>query len=116
VGGAHGYGGRSATGSSRTRDAAPDRHSQATSSARASIAVEALAEGITTAHSINSDKVSHAMAGMTIDTPVGERTFSVKSHETFSPEFWGVMVEEAAYPFAIMRHPELLPKAFPVTN
>ena len=56
------------------------------------------------------------MAGMTIDTPVGERTFSVKSHETFSPEFWGVMVEEAAYPFAIMRHPELLPKAFPVTN
>jgi branched-chain amino acid transport system substrate-binding protein len=80
------------------------------------IAVEALAQGITKANSVNSDNVSQAMAGMNIDTPVGKRTFSVKSHETFSPEFWGVMVKEAAYPFAVMSNPALLPKAFPVTN
>ncbi len=53
---------------------------------------------------------------MTFDTPVGKRTFNVKSHETFAPEYWGVMIEEAAYPFAVMQNPELLPTSFPATN
>jgi len=51
------------------------------------------------------------LLGMTFDTPVGKRTFSAKSHETFAPEYWGVMAKEAAYPFAIMQNPELLPPA-----
>jgi branched-chain amino acid transport system substrate-binding protein len=80
------------------------------------IAIEALADGIRSAGSVNSDKVSKAMIGMSFATPIGERTFSVASHETFSPEFWGVMVKEAAYPFAVMKDPLLLPKNFPVTN
>jgi hypothetical protein len=53
---------------------------------------------------------------MTFETPVGKRTFSVKSHETFPPEFYGVMVKEAAYPFAVVKDPELLPKSFTETN
>ena len=73
------------------------------------IAIEALADGITKARSIDSDKVSKALIGMTFDTPIGARSFSVKSHETFSPEFWGVMVKEAAYPFVVMKDPKLLP-------
>ncbi|MGH7046365.1 MAG: ABC transporter substrate-binding protein [Stellaceae bacterium] len=73
------------------------------------MAIKALADGIRKARSIDSDKVSKALIGMTFDTPIGERTFSVKSHETFSPEFWGVMVKEAAYPFAVMKDPKLLP-------
>ena len=80
------------------------------------IAVYALADGIKKAGSTNSDAVSKAMAGMTIDTPVGKRTFSIKSHETFSPEFWGAMTKEAAYPFAVVKNPQLLPAAFPATN
>jgi hypothetical protein len=56
------------------------------------------------------------LAGLTFATPVGKRTFSVNSHETFSPEFYGVMVKEAAYPFAVMKDPELLPPSFPATN
>jgi hypothetical protein len=47
---------------------------------------------------------------------VGERTFSVKSHETFAPEYWGEMVKEAAHPFAIIKSPEMLPKSFPAVN
>ncbi len=78
------------------------------------LAIEALADGIRKAGSINSDKVSKALIGMTFDTPVGKRTFSVKSHETFSPEFWGVMVKEAAYPFAVMKDPVLLPASYPI--
>ncbi len=71
--------------------------------------IEALAAGITKADSTKSLAVSKALQGLTFDTPVGKRTFSVKSHETFAPEYWGVMVKEAAYPFAIMKNPELLP-------
>ncbi len=56
-----------------------------------------------------SDDVAKALPGLTFDTPVGKRTFSVKSHETFAPEYWGVMVKEAAYPFAVIKNPELLP-------
>jgi len=78
--------------------------------------IYALAAGIKKAGSTNSDAVSKALIGLTWDTPVGERTFSVKSHETFAPEYWGEMVKEAAYPFAIIKNPEMLPKSFPATN
>ena len=80
------------------------------------ISINALADGIKKAGSTNSDAVSKALIGMTFDTPVGKRTFSVKSHETFPPEFYGVMVKEAAYPFAVVKDPELLPKSFTETN
>ncbi len=78
--------------------------------------INALADGIRKAGSTNSDAVSKALIGMTFDTPLGKRSFSVKSHETFSPEFYGIMVKEAAYPFAVMKDPELLPKSFTPTN
>jgi branched-chain amino acid transport system substrate-binding protein len=80
------------------------------------IAINALADGIKKAGTTKSDAVSKAMAGMTFDTPIGERTFNVKSHETFSPEFWGVMVKEAAYPIAVMKDPTLLPIPSKMTN
>ena len=72
-------------------------------------AIYALADGIKKAGDTKSADVAKALLGMTFDTPVGKRTFSVKSHETFAPEYWGVMVKEAAYPFAVMKDPELLP-------
>ncbi|MBV9377025.1 MAG: ABC transporter substrate-binding protein [Alphaproteobacteria bacterium] len=72
-------------------------------------AIYALADGINRAGNTKSDDVAKALPGMTFDTPVGKRTFSAKSHETFAPEYWGVMVKEAAYPFAVMQNPELLP-------
>jgi branched-chain amino acid transport system substrate-binding protein len=71
--------------------------------------IYALADGIKKAGTTNSDAVAKALLGLTWNTPVGPRTFSTKSHETFAPEYWGVMVKEAAYPFAVMRNPELLP-------
>jgi len=71
--------------------------------------IVALVDGIKKADSTDSNKVAAALLGMTFDTPVGKRTFSAKSHETFSPEYWGVMVKDAAYSFAVMKDPELLP-------
>jgi branched-chain amino acid transport system substrate-binding protein len=75
--------------------------------------IVALADGVKKAGSTKSDAVSKALEGMTFDTPVGKRTFSVKSHETFSPEYWGTMVKEAAYPFAVIKDPTALPTNFP---
>src|SRR5215467_8625172 len=78
--------------------------------------IYALAAGITKAGNTNSDAVAKVLPGMSWSTPVGERTFSVKSHETFAPEYWGEMVKEAAHPFAIIKNPEMLPKSFPAMN
>ncbi len=71
--------------------------------------IDALAAGIRKAGDTKSDDVAKALPGLTFDTPVGKRTFTVKSHETLSPQYWAVMVKEAAYPFAVMKNPELLP-------
>ncbi len=75
--------------------------------------IEALAAGITKAGDTKSDDVSKALAGMSFDTPVGKRSFSVASHETFSPEFYGVMVKDPNYPFAIIQNPTPMPTNFP---
>jgi branched-chain amino acid transport system substrate-binding protein len=74
--------------------------------------IYALAEGIKQAGGTRSDDVSKALLGLTFDTPVGKRTLSAKSHETFAPEYWGEMVKDAAYPFAIIKNPEMLPTSF----
>ena len=44
---------------------------------------------------------------------MGERSFSVKSHETFAPEYWGEMVKEAAYPFAVIKESGFAAKVVP---
>ena len=74
--------------------------------------IYALAEGIKKAGSTKSDDVSKALLGLTFDTPVGKRTLSAKSHETFAPEYWGEMLKDTAYPFAIIKNPEMLPTSF----
>jgi branched-chain amino acid transport system substrate-binding protein len=76
--------------------------------------IYALADGIKKAGTTDSNAVSKALLGLTFDTPVGKRTFSVKSHETFAPEYWGVMVKDPQYPFAIIKDPEMLPASFPM--
>jgi branched-chain amino acid transport system substrate-binding protein len=75
--------------------------------------IYALAAGIKKAGSTNSDAVAKALPGLSWPTPVGERSFSVKSHETFAPEYWGTMVKEPGIPFAVIKNPELLPASFP---
>jgi branched-chain amino acid transport system substrate-binding protein len=71
--------------------------------------IYALAAGVEKAGDTKSDDVVKALSGLAFDTPVGKRKFSVETHETFSPQYWGVMVKDDAYPFAVMKNPELLP-------
>jgi branched-chain amino acid transport system substrate-binding protein len=72
------------------------------------ISIEALIDAINKAGSTDSDKVAQALLGLTLDTPVGKRTFNAKTHETESGEFWGEMVKDAAFPFAVIKNPEYL--------
>ncbi len=64
----------------------------------------ALAAGIEKAGSTNSDKVSKALVGLTFDTPAGKRSFNA-NHDADTGEFWGEMVKDPKYPFAIIKDP-----------
>src|SRR6516162_2067329 len=70
--------------------------------------VVALVEGIKKAGGTDSDKVSAALSGLSFDTPVGRRTFNAKTHETEMGEFWGQMVKDDRFPFAIIKDPKYL--------
>ena len=52
--------------------------------------------------------MSKALLGLTFDTPVGKRTINAKTHETEAGEFWGEMVKDPAYPFAVMKKPDYI--------
>ena len=75
--------------------------------------IVALAEGIKKAGDTKSDDVAKALLGLSFDTPVGKRTLSARSHETFAPEYYGEMTKDPAYPFAVMKNPEMLPASYP---
>jgi branched-chain amino acid transport system substrate-binding protein len=68
-------------------------------------AIQALAAAIQKAGSVDNEKVAAALLGLTFDTPGGKRTIDPKTHETQSGEFWGEMVKDAGYPFAVMKSP-----------
>jgi branched-chain amino acid transport system substrate-binding protein len=68
-------------------------------------AIQALAAAIQKAGSVDNEKVAAALLGLTFDTPGGKRTIDAKTHETQAGEFWGEMVKDAAYPFAVMKNP-----------
>jgi branched-chain amino acid transport system substrate-binding protein len=68
----------------------------------------ALKAGIEKAKSTKSTDVAKAMLGLTFDTPIGKLTFDAKTHETGAGEFWGQMVKDDRYPFAIMKNPKYL--------
>jgi branched-chain amino acid transport system substrate-binding protein len=78
-------------------------------------AVYALVEAVKKANSTDSDKVSKALAGLSFDTPVGRRAFNATTHETEMGEFWGQMVKDDKYPFAIMKNPKYVAQG-PFTN
>ena len=67
------------------------------------IGMQFLAEAIKKANSTESDKVSKALLGLTIDTPIGKQTIREKDHQANRGQLYGKMVKDAKYPFAIMK-------------
>ena len=57
------------------------------------IAMQFLVEGIKKANSIDSDKVSAALKGIEIDTPIGKQVMRAKDQQANRGEFYGEMVK-----------------------
>ncbi len=62
-----------------------------------------LAEAIKKAGSTDSDKVSKALLGLTIDTPIGKQTIREKDHQANRGQLYGKTVMDPKYPFAILK-------------
>jgi branched-chain amino acid transport system substrate-binding protein len=67
------------------------------------IGMLALTEAIKKAGSTDSDKVSKALLGLTIDTPHGKLTIREKDHQANRAQIYGKTVMDPKYPFAIMK-------------
>jgi branched-chain amino acid transport system substrate-binding protein len=65
--------------------------------------VQFLAEAIKKAGSTDSDKVSKALLGLTIDTPIGKQTIREKDHQANRGQLYGKTVMDPKFPFAIMK-------------
>lgn len=64
-------------------------------------AMQFLTEGIKKAGSIESEKVSAALKGLTIDSPIGKQTIRAKDQQANRSEYYGVM-EKGPKGYAIM--------------
>jgi branched-chain amino acid transport system substrate-binding protein len=62
-----------------------------------------LAEAIKKAGSTDSDKVSKALLGLSIDTPIGKQVIREKDHQANRGQLYGKTVLDPKYPFAIMK-------------
>jgi branched-chain amino acid transport system substrate-binding protein len=67
------------------------------------IGMQALTEAIKKAGSTDSDKVSKALLGITIDTPHGKLTIREKDHQANRAQIYGKTVKDAKLGFAVMR-------------
>jgi branched-chain amino acid transport system substrate-binding protein len=67
------------------------------------IAMQFLAEAIKKAGSTDSDKVSKALLGLTVDTPIGKQTIREKDHQANRGELYGKTVKDPKYSFPIMK-------------
>jgi branched-chain amino acid transport system substrate-binding protein len=67
------------------------------------LGMQFLVEAIKKAGSTESDKVSKALVGLTIDTAVGKQTIREKDHQANRGQLYGKMVKDPKYPFAIMK-------------
>jgi branched-chain amino acid transport system substrate-binding protein len=67
------------------------------------IGMQFLAEAIKKANSTESDKVSKALLGLSVDTPVGKLTIRESDHQANRGQLYGKTVMDPKYPFAIMK-------------
>lgn len=67
------------------------------------IAMQFLTEAIKKAGSTDSDKVSKALLGLTIDTPIGKQTIREKDHQANRGQLYGKTAKDTKYSFPIMK-------------
>ena len=51
---------------------------------------------------MESDKIAAALKGLSISTPVGQRTIDPETHQADSGQFWGPMVKKEGQDYRMM--------------
>jgi branched-chain amino acid transport system substrate-binding protein len=69
------------------------------------IAMQVLVEGIRKANSAKPEDVAKVMPGLSVQTPIGAQTINPKNHSANRGQFWGKMVKNPNYAFAVMEKP-----------
>ena len=54
------------------------------------------------AGTMDADKFAAALEGMTIKTPVGDRTIDPRTHQANTGQFWGPMVKKSGVDYRVM--------------
>lgn len=62
------------------------------------------AEAVKKAGTTDAEAVIKALEGMTLDTPVGERTIDAATHQANTGQYWGPMVKREGFAYKVM-HP-----------
>jgi branched-chain amino acid transport system substrate-binding protein len=73
------------------------------------VGIQFLAKAIEKAGTVDTDKVIHALEGLTIDTPVGPQTIRKEDHQVIAPEIWGKTCKDSRYDFLVMCNMQVLP-------
>ncbi|TXL71254.1 hypothetical protein FHP25_31010 [Vineibacter terrae] len=68
------------------------------------IGMQFLVEAIAKAGSVESDKVSAALKGLAIDSPIGKLTMRAKDQQANHGQFWGRTRMDPKYPFAVLEN------------
>ena len=98
------WGRRRPTGTTRTASRSTRKDEYPSSWAiQGYIGMAFLAEAMKKANSADSEKVSKALLGLTIDTPIGKQTIREKDHQANRGQLYGKTVMDPKYPFAIMK-------------
>jgi branched-chain amino acid transport system substrate-binding protein len=66
------------------------------------IGVKFIAAAAEKAGSMDADKLAVALEGLSISTPVGQRTIDPKTHQADTGQFWGPMVKKAGRDYRMM--------------
>ena len=66
------------------------------------IGVKFIAAAAEKAGSMDPEKFAKALAGMTIQTPVGPRTINAEDHQADTGQFWGPMVKKDGVDYRVM--------------
>jgi len=64
--------------------------------------VKFIAAGVAKAGSAEADALAKALEGMTIDTPVGERTIDPETHQANTGQYWGPLVKKEGFAYRVM--------------
>ena len=67
------------------------------------IGMQFLVEAIAKAKSIDADKVSAALRGLTVNTPTGPMTIRANDHNATRGQLYGKTVMDPKFPFAILK-------------